>query len=205
MCFVHTCAHPMMSLQHKTMPPTGRAHTHLYPVQVWSKWDWQFPRYQHFCILPPTMTFLIWPLSDHPAPETWHQNQLHNNWSPCLPRPLPDTIASALTARTASISLPIYDWDSQDAYQLLLHILPYPGELAPPQLHPTRQQGPPQICFCNPGNKIPGDACTMDAYRQQRGTESDQGKSFCLPWLNPTGNDTWSSTPMCILENSKRL
>ena len=27
-----------------------------------------------------------------------------------------DTIASALTARTASISLPIYDWNSQDAY-----------------------------------------------------------------------------------------
>ena len=27
-----------------------------------------------------------------------------------------DAIASALTARTASITLPIYDWDSQDAY-----------------------------------------------------------------------------------------
>ena len=27
-----------------------------------------------------------------------------------------DAITSALTARTASISLPIYDWDSQDAY-----------------------------------------------------------------------------------------
>ena len=27
-----------------------------------------------------------------------------------------DTIASALTARTASISLPVYDWNSQDAY-----------------------------------------------------------------------------------------
>ena len=27
-----------------------------------------------------------------------------------------DAIANALTARTASISLPIYDWDSQDAY-----------------------------------------------------------------------------------------
>ena len=27
-----------------------------------------------------------------------------------------ETIASALTARTASISLPVYDWDSQDAY-----------------------------------------------------------------------------------------
>ena len=27
-----------------------------------------------------------------------------------------NTIASALTARTASITLPVYDWDSQDAY-----------------------------------------------------------------------------------------
>ena len=48
-----------------------------------------------------------------------------------------DAIASALTARTASISLPVYDWDSQDAYDsfsifcctlenwlLLNHILP---------------------------------------------------------------------------------
>ena len=27
-----------------------------------------------------------------------------------------DAIASALTARTASISLPVYDWNSRDAY-----------------------------------------------------------------------------------------
>ena len=48
-----------------------------------------------------------------------------------------DAIASTLTARTASISLPVYDWDSKDAYHsfsifwhtlenwlLLNHILP---------------------------------------------------------------------------------
>ena len=48
-----------------------------------------------------------------------------------------DAIASALTDRTASISLPIYDWDSKDAYHsfsifqhtmenwlLLNHIMP---------------------------------------------------------------------------------
>ena len=37
-----------------------------------------------------------------------------------------DAIASALTARTASISLPIYDWNSQDAYNsfsIFCHIL----------------------------------------------------------------------------------
>ena len=45
-----------------------------------------------------------------------------------------DAIASALTARTASISLPVYDWNSPRCIPLL-HILLYPGELAPPQLH----------------------------------------------------------------------
>ena len=51
-----------------------------------------------------------------------------------------DAIASALTARVASISLPIYDWDSQDAYHsfsifcrtvkncLLLHYIPLDSE-----------------------------------------------------------------------------
>ena len=51
-----------------------------------------------------------------------------------------DTITSALTARTASISLPIYDWDSQDAYHsfsifhhtlenwLLLNLIPPDSE-----------------------------------------------------------------------------
>ena len=49
---------------------------------------------------------------------------------------------------------------------LLLHILAYPGELAPPQPPPTGQQGPPHVCLCSPGNQIPGDACTTDAYQQ---------------------------------------
>ena len=35
----------------------------------------------------------------------------------------------------------------------------------------------------------------MDANQHQRGTESDQGKSFCLPWPNPIGNDTWCQHP----------
>ena len=45
-----------------------------------------------------------------------------------------DAIASALTARTVSISLPIYDWDSKDTYHSF-SILIYPGEMAPSQLH----------------------------------------------------------------------
>ena len=77
----------------------------------------------------------------------------------------------------------------------LLHILPYPGELAPPQLHSTRQGGPPQVYFCSPRHQIPRDACTMDANWQQRGTEGDQGQSFCLPRPYPAGNDTWCQYP----------
>ena len=62
MHFMHLCA-PCDIINMKTMPPNGRAHPHLHSVYVWSKSDWQFLRYKHFCILPPF--FLIWPLSDH--------------------------------------------------------------------------------------------------------------------------------------------
>ena len=86
---------------------------------------------------------------------------------------------------------------------LLLHILPYPGELAPPQLHSSRQQGPPQVCLCSPGNQIPRNGCTMDANRQWRGTESNQSESFCLPWPNPTGNDSWCQHP-CVSWRTQR-
>ena len=86
MCFMHLCT-PCDIISAKVMPPSGRAHSHPYTVQVWSKLDWRFLRYKHFCFLPPTWLFLIWPLSDHPAPETWPQNWLHNNSSPSLPRP----------------------------------------------------------------------------------------------------------------------
>ena len=86
---------------------------------------------------------------------------------------------------------------------LLLHILTYPGELAPPQLHHAWQQGPSLIYLCSSGSQIPGDACTMDAYQQQRGTESDQGESFCLPWSNTPGNDTWCQCP-CVPWRTQR-
>ena len=36
-----------------------------------------------------------------------------------------DTIASALTAQTASISLPTYDWDSKDAYHSFSKLMPH--------------------------------------------------------------------------------
>ena len=77
-----------------------------------------------------------------------------------------------LTSRTASISLPIYDWEGKRCIPLLLHLLVYPGELVPPQPHHAWQWGPPLICLCSPGNQIPWDTCAMDAYWQWRGMES---------------------------------
>ena len=43
----------------------------------------------------------------------------------------------------------------------------------------------------------------MDVIWQQRGTESNQGKSFCLPWLNQTGNNTWCQHP-CVPWRTQR-
>ena len=116
-----------------------------------------------------------------------------------------NAIASALTARMASISLPIYDWDSQDAYHsfsifwctlenwlLLNHILPDSKDHL-------------RYVFAALGTKSLEDACTMDAYWQQRGTESNQGQKL-LPSLTKS-NRIWHmmSTPICTLENLKIL
>ena len=46
-----------------------------------------------------------------------------------------DALASMLTARTTSISLPIYDLDTKDVYHSYSIFQTIPGELAPPQLH----------------------------------------------------------------------
>ena len=101
---------------HKNDAPSGRAHPHVYTVQVWSKSDRWFLRYRHFCILPPCFSY-----SNH------YQHLITSTWdmaSDPMPQQLitqsaqstTDAIASVLTARTASISLPIYNWNSQDAY-----------------------------------------------------------------------------------------
>ena len=49
---VHSCT-PYDVISITMMPPCSRAHPHLHPIQVWSKLDQQFPRYSHFCVLPP--------------------------------------------------------------------------------------------------------------------------------------------------------
>ena len=78
-----TCVHPVMSLLHKCYLVVW--HTLSYTVSNfevnWTNSSWDT------AVLHPPPVFLIWPLSDHPAPETWLQNWPHNNWSPSLPRP----------------------------------------------------------------------------------------------------------------------
>ena len=113
MHFVHLYA-PCDILAVKTMPSSGRAHPHPYNVQVWSKLDWQCLRYQHFHILPPVFPNLtiirpssIWNMASELTPQQLITQSAHTT---------ADAITSALTARMASISLPIYDWNSQDAY-----------------------------------------------------------------------------------------
>ena len=102
--------HPMMSLPWKPQ---------LYHVKFWSKSDQQFPRYSHFCILPPLSLVsqsngyqhCIWA-----APETWPHNWHHNSSSPSLPRPqqMPLPVHWQLAQHpSACQSIPV---NSQDAY-----------------------------------------------------------------------------------------
>ena len=91
------------------------------------------PRYSHFCITPLLKFFPIWPLS---ALRHGLRSNTTTTHHPVCPATA-DAIASALTARTASISLPIYDWNSKmhttpfsifchtlENWLLLNHILP---------------------------------------------------------------------------------
>ena len=183
----------------KMTPPTGRAHPHVYTVQVWSKSDQRFPEILTFLCHAPLLEFLLfWPLSapDHPAPETWPQNQpqLHSNSSPSLPRPqqMPLLVCWPLGQhQSACLSM---------TGTLKMHTTPSPYFAIPWRTGSSsttycQTVRPPQVCFCSPRHQIPRNACTMDANWQQRGTESDQGKSFCLPQPYPAGNDTWCQYP----------
>ena len=59
---------------------------------------------------------LIWPLSDHPESEDMALEPTPQQLITQSAQATADAIASALMARTTSISLPIYDWDLKDAY-----------------------------------------------------------------------------------------
>ena len=113
MHFAHLYA-PHNIITAKTTQPSGRALPQLYCVKSWSKLDWWFLRYKQFCILPPVSPILTiirqsstWDMASEQTPQ-----QLITQSAQATA----NAIASVLTARTASISLPIYDWDSQDAY-----------------------------------------------------------------------------------------
>ena len=115
-----------------------------------------------------------------------------------------NAIASVLTARTASISLPIYDWDSQDAYHsfsifqhtlenwlLLNHIPPDTRTTSDMSLLPWEPN--PWTCMHN--------GCLLAAKRNRKWP-----RCKLLPSLTES-NREWhtTSTPMCILENLKIL
>ena len=114
-CVLHTCTHPMMSsLQTQCHLVVGHTLMHtLSKVEVNRtdhSWD--------IDIFVSPLLFLFWPLSapDHPAPETWPQNQHHNNSSPSLPRPhqMPSLVCwqlgwhpSACPSMTGTLKMPI--------------------------------------------------------------------------------------------------
>ena len=192
-----TCVHPCDIITAQMMPPNGRAHPQVYCFQKWSKSDWRFQRYWHFYVTP---LLKIISYSDHYQHLTTQhlrhgfRSNATTTYHPVCPGHC--RCYCQCTDSKDSINKPAHLWlELPRCIPLLLHILPYLGELAPPQPYTAWQQGPPQVCFCSPRHQIPRDACTMDANWQQRGTEGNQGQSFCLPRLYPAGNDTRCQSP----------
>ena len=179
----------------KTTPPNGRAHTHLHSIQVWSQWNWQFLSYSYFCTLPPVFPDLtiIWPS------ETWPQNQPHNNSSLSLPRPqLMPLLACWLPEPHPSACPPMTGTRKMHTTLSLYFGIPWRIGSSSTTSHLTVRIT--TDTFLQPWEQIPGDACPVDTNQQRRGTESDQSKSFCLPWQNTSGNDTWCQTHVCLRE-----
>ena len=86
-----------------------------------------------------------------------------------------DDIASALTARMASISLPVYDWESKmlTSSSMFCHTLE--NWLLLNCILPDSDDHLRYIFAAL--EPIPGNACTMDANGQMKRTESDQGNA----------------------------
>ena len=108
-CLACTCTHPVMSLLQKQCHLVV-GHTLTYTLskfevnQADSSWDISiFVSYP----LPGFTNLTTRDMASEPTPQ-----QLITQSAEATA----DSITSVLTARTASISLPIYDWDSQDAY-----------------------------------------------------------------------------------------
>ena len=154
-------------------------------VTNWTDSFWNTDVFVSLPPVPPDLT--IWDMATEPTPQ-----QLITQSA----QPTADAITSTMTARTASISLPTYNWDSKDAYHffsifwctlenwLLLH-------------HKLTVRTTSDKSFATLGNQITGDACTVDAYWSWRGTTCNQGKGFCIPGQDTTGNDSWCQHP-CV-------
>ena len=110
MPFLCTLHAPCDIISMKMMPPSGRAHPQLHSVHV--RTDWTDGFWVTAIFVSP---FFCW--SDHylttgdMASEPTPQQLITQSAQATA-----DAIASVLTARTASISLSVYDWDLKDAY-----------------------------------------------------------------------------------------
>ena len=113
MCFVHPYAPHDVIVWKQCHLVVGHTLTNTLSKfeanQTDSSWDIDI-----FVSSPPVFPILtiirspsIWDMASEPTPQ-----QLITQSAQATA----DAIASALTARTASISLPVYNWDSQDAY-----------------------------------------------------------------------------------------
>ena len=165
----------------------------------WTDSSWDISIFVSYPLFFPNLTIIrpysIWDMASEPTPQ-----QLIIQSAQATA----NTTASALTARTASISLPIYDWDSQDAYHsfsifchtlenwLLLNCIPPDSE------------DHLRYVFAALGTK----SLEMHAHWMPTGSKEEQKVTRwkLLPSLTES-NREWHTmlTPMCVLENLKIL
>ena len=137
------------------------------------------PKLQSFLYPTP---LVCW--SDHPGAESMSRNMVSEPTPQQLitqsAQATANAITSALTARTASISLPIYDWDLKGCLPLLLHLSVHTLEnwlLLNLIMHLTVRTSSDTV-FAALGTKSLEMHVQWMPTGQQRGTESNQGKSF---------------------------
>ena len=114
-CNLHTCTYPVMLLLWKWCHLVV-GHTLTYTLSKfevnWTEGSWDISPFVSYP-LPgfPNLTIIRPPSTWDMASELTPQQLITQSAQATA-----DAITSAVTTRTASISLPIYDWDSQDAY-----------------------------------------------------------------------------------------
>ena len=91
-----------------------------------------------------------------------------------------EALTDALTSRSALIALPTYDWESQDAYHTFT-VSKDTRQLAFPLSSQDRQRRSPPLRLCSTWNESTGAPRTMDAPRNRRQMEGNQGKSHRIP------------------------